>query len=216
MHVEIISSSEPMAVSAFSNPSSLERLSYIAAKTCVGKHEDAINKEPETVKNFLHSTINKRGHESIMEHWSITFLISDVSRALTHQLVRHRLASYSQCSQRYTKVLQSDNPLDDVIIPDRISSNQEAMEAFSTAMTVIQEAYNKMIACGIKKEDARAISPQAHKTTIMVTMNARSLKNFFKERLWNSHAQGEIRELAKKMYELVKHEGNFFEKAYCK
>lgn len=148
------------------------------------------------------------GHESPFEHVSFTFGISGVSRALTHQLVRHRLASYSQKSQRY--VTEKDF---DYVIPPSIKSNPEALEIYEELMEKIGETYERLTDLGVEKEDARYSLPNGCETKIIVTMNARSLFNFFKHRAC-VRAQWEIRELADKMLMLVREVApNIFKKS---
>lgn len=138
------------------------------------------------------------GHFSPFEHVSFTFAISGVSRALTHQLVRHRIASYSQKSQRYV----SENKFE-YIIPPSIKKNHEAYIEYTKTIEDIQRKYDKLINLGIPKEDARFVLPNACETKILVTMNARALMNFFEHRCC-TRAQWEIREMANKMLAEVK------------
>ncbi len=140
----------------------------------------------------------KLGHTSVIEHASFTFAISDVSRSLTHQLVRHRIASYSQQSQRYVNLGEPN-----YVIPPLISKNKKTKSAYEKTMQVIWEHYNKLLELDIPAEDARYVLPNATCTNIMVTMNARSLLNFFELRCC-LHAQWEIRMLANKMLQEVK------------
>lgn len=146
------------------------------------------------------------GNCSPLEHISFTFAIEGVSRALTHQLVRHRIASYSQQSQRYVK-----EKLFEYITPDEIAIDGDLSNMYSNFMNDVQDMYdaivvrltNKYINCGMNKRDAekkaienaRYVLPNACETKIMVTMNARTLLNFFKERCC-MRAQDEIREMA--------------------
>lgn len=148
-----------------------------------------------TNKTFIQGVI-KLGHESVIEHASATFKISGVSRSLTHQLVRHRLASYTQESQRYVKKLDFD-----YVTPDSISDKPELCEKYDDLMIKINELYKLFIDAGIKREDARYMLPNACTTSIWVTMNFRELRSFFKLRC-DSHAQAEIRNLAKEMLKL--------------
>lgn len=113
------------------------------------------------------------GHFSTLEHVTFTFAIEGVSRVLTHQLVRHRIASYSQQSQRYVKEHDFET-----ILPGTIAKNPEAKEKFEQLMTEIQDLYNEFTAMGIPAEDARYILPNAAETKIVCTFNARSLLNF--------------------------------------
>ena len=158
-------------------------------------------------------------HESPLEHVSFTFAIEGVSRVLTHQLVRHRLASYSQQSQRYVKLEQFE-----YIVPPAIEKNKKAKALFIETMEKDQEAYDQIVDelindkirefkkihdrdltkkeySAIEKqaiEDARYVFPNACETKIVVTMNARSLLHFFNVRCCN-RAQWEIREMATEM-----------------
>ena len=139
------------------------------------------------------------GHESPIEHVSFTFAIEGVSRALSHQLVRHRLASYSQQSPRYV----SEKAFD-FVIPPSVENHQKAREVFLKQMQTIQEGYNQLLALGMPKEDARYVLPNACETKLVMTMNARSLYNFFAKRLC-MRSQWEIRHMATLMRtELIK------------
>jgi thymidylate synthase (FAD) len=139
--------------------------------------------------------LEESGHLSPFEHVSFTFSIGGVSRALSHQLVRHRIASYSQQSQRYVSQKQFN-----YITPPSLEG--ETLEVFNRQMEFLQEAYTKLVALGIPREDARYLLPNACETKLVVTMNCRSLYNFFELRCCQ-RAQWEIRELASKMLELV-------------
>lgn len=135
------------------------------------------------------------GHLSVFEHASVSFLVEGISRACSHQLVRHRMASYSQGSQRYVKGCPVN------VIPLSIESNEKALDAFMDALFVCQNAYKVMVnECGIPAEDARYILPNASETSLVVTMNWRELFHFFNLRT-DKAAQWEIRELAFKMIE---------------
>lgn len=147
------------------------------------------------------AAIMESGHTSPIEHVSFTFAIGGVSRALTHQLVRHRIASYSQQSQRYV-----DGSRFDYIIPPAIAGNPEAAERFARLMERIGEGYRELKQLleadgrtgSRANEDARFVLPQAATTNIVVTMNCRSLLNFFEHRCCN-RAQWEIRHVANAM-----------------
>lgn len=146
---------------------------------------------PEYAKKLIKALIES-GHESPLEHSSFTFAIEGVSRALTHQLVRHRIASFSQQSQRYVKEGGFD-----FIVPPKIKSDKEAYKKFLDAIEYSRKAYDEMLKIA-PAEDARFLLPNACETRIIVTMNARSLYNFFARRCC-TRAQWEIRELADKM-----------------
>lgn len=144
-------------------------------------------KETEEEKLALLSNVIEKGHLSVIEHASFTFLIEGISRVASHQLVRHRLASYTQQSFRYTKA-------DKYELPESIKENPEVQAYIEHAFYL----YNVLIDNGIKKEDARYILPNAITSDMVVTMNARELRHFFELRL-DASAQAEIKELAKKM-----------------
>lgn len=133
------------------------------------------------------------GHFSTLEHVTFTFAIEGVSRVLTHQLVRHRIASYSQQSQRYVKEHNFET-----IMPPTIAARPEAKGKFLKLMQEIQDLYNELTEQGIPAEDARYVLPNAAETKIVCTFNVRSLLNFFSLRCC-SRAQWEIRQLAEKM-----------------
>jgi thymidylate synthase (FAD) len=161
------------------------------------KPEDLENRSAEELSAVLDQVL-KLGHTSVLEHASFTFAISDVSRSLTHQLVRHRIASYSQQSQRYVNLTEPN-----YVTPPTIAQNVKMKEAYEETMTAIWANYNKLLEMKIPAEDARYVLPNATCTNIMVTMNARSLLNFFELRCC-LHAQWEIRQLANKMLAEVK------------
>jgi len=139
------------------------------------------------------------GHTSVIEHACFTFSIEGVSRAMTHQLIRHRIASYTQQSQRYVTY----NTLENYVIPPSIRDNKEAKKLFDETLAKISEVYQKLLRMNIPKEDARFILPNAAKTNIIVTMNARELRHFFNLRCC-MRAQWEIREVAIEMLRQVK------------
>ncbi|CAG7838890.1 FAD-dependent thymidylate synthase [Clostridium haemolyticum] len=193
-----------------------EKVIASAAKLCysaAGVDDILEELSEENVQGFLNRLISY-GHMSPIEHVSFTFAVEGVSRSLTHQLVRHRIASYSQQSQRYVKLNQFS-----YIVPPEIEKNDKAREIFIKAMENSQEAYDeivyilkeKYIDNGMKKlaaekkaiEDARYVFPNACETKIVITMNARSLINFFQHRCCN-RAQWEIHALADEMLKQVR------------
>ena len=172
-----------------------------AARLCyskVGASDLIENMTEEQIERIL-NIILSNGHSSTLEHASYTFAIEGVSRALTHQLVRHRLASFSQQSQRYVKANEEIS----LIKPESIKCNSETNKVFDEAIKTIESAYTKLFDAGIPAEDARYVLPNAAETKIVVTMNVRELLHFFTVRCCN-RAQWEIRELAWKMLELVR------------
>ena len=147
-------------------------------------------------------------HQSPLEHCSFTFGIEGISRALSHQLVRHRIASYSQKSQRYVKEGQFE-----YIIPPKIIENRADKNVYENFMKYAQETYDYFIRNGIPAEDARFVLPNACETKIIVTMNIRTLLHFFEERCCN-RAQWEIRHMAYAMLRICKEVApNLFAKA---
>jgi thymidylate synthase (FAD) len=149
--------------------------------------------DTETAKRLI-KRVTGYGHGSVVEHASFTFSIEGVSRAMTHQLVRHRIASYTQQSQRYVTY----NTLESYVTPPSITQNAEAKRIFDHTLERISQTYEDLLKLKIPKEDARFILPNAAKTNIIVTMNARELRHFFNVRCC-ARAQWEMREVATKM-----------------
>ena len=166
-----------------------EQLIEKAGRTCY-ESQDKANGHPEV----LIKAIIKSGHESVLEHAVATFKINGVSRALTHQLVRHRLCSFSQKSQRYVKEDQFE-----FVIPTSIKKlGKDAIETFKTQMVSIQSMYEHWKSLGIKNEDARFVLPNACTSEIVVTANFREWRKIAMLRC-DKHAQWEIRYLAMKI-----------------
>lgn len=138
------------------------------------------------------------GHTSVAEHASFTFGIEGISRVTSHQLVRSRMASYSQQSQRYV-----DSGNNSTVIPPSIQADHVLTSMYDTIIANIHDCYEYMVKAGIPTEDARYILPNATETKIIVTMNARELLHFFKHRCCD-RAQWEIREMANRMLDLCK------------
>ena len=178
-----------------------ERAIATAARLCyapVGATELMETMSADRMYSVL-STVLAGGHFSTLEHASYTFALEGVSRTLTHQLVRHRIASYEQQSQRYVKYKDGI----EVIKPDSIAQNEAASARFDELMVAIQDAYQDFLDAGIPAEDARYVLPNATETKLVMTMNARELRHFFSIRCCN-RAQWEIRDMAWKMLELVR------------
>lgn len=196
-----------------------EKVVSIAAKLCYSKSDVDGLITGVLTGNDTEKFIDKlkgMGHESPLEHVSFTFAIEGVSRTLTHQLVRHRIASYSQKSQRYV----SENDFE-YIVPPSIA-NGAGVLLYDKLMKQIKQTYTLLVNMNIPKEDARYVLPNATETKIIVTMNARSLFNFFSLRCC-THAQWEIRQLANLMLVevqkvapiLFKNAGASCKKGYC-
>lgn len=213
-----------MKVKLLSHTPEPEKVIAAAAKNCyspVGIEEVMDDLTSDKAQMFLHK-LTSMGHESPIEHVSFTFGIEEVSRSLLAQITRHRIASYSVQSQRYVK-----SDCFEYVIPPEIEKIPGAKTLFEQQMNSDQCTYemltdmlfeehlaenlkNKMPekaarSAAEKKaiEDARYVLPNACTTRIVMTMNARSLKNFFKLRCCN-RAQWEIRDLADQMLELCK------------
>jgi thymidylate synthase (FAD) len=187
-------------------------LVYAACRQCyssefAGDIYESSKKNEKKMAEFI-TKIAASGHESPLEHVKFTFAVEGVSRALTHQLVRHRLASYSQQSQRYVKEENFD-----YIIPPSIAKDKKALEEYKATLLRIQEGYNNLLdllkSNGIVGEkanqDARFVLPQATETKIVISMNARELLHFFSLRCC-TRAQWEIKALADKMLAICRKE----------
>jgi len=173
-----------MIVELLSMTSNAEKLIEDAARTCYQSESDA-------EVGVLIKKLIKSGHDSVLEHASATFRISNVSRALSHQLVRHRLCSYSQQSQRYVKEDQFD-----YVIPESIFKlDPDEVRNFMSHMTQIQDMYNYWKSKGLKNEDARFVLPNACCTEVVMTANFREWRHIFSVRC-DKHAQWEIRSMA--------------------
>jgi len=151
--------------------------------------------DSQKVKKLL-TNLYQSGHLSTFEHASFTFGISGISRVTTHQLVRHRLASFSQQSQRYVEE-SADHA--DIIVPPSVESNPGAKEKFLSAADAALKTYRELRESGVPAEDARFVLPHGWSTKIVVTMNARELDHFFSLRMCE-RAQWEIRDLAREMH----------------
>lgn len=227
-----------MKVTLLAHTPEPEKTVACAAKLCYSSSSvdslyDGLTKEK--TDSFV-EMLSEIGHESPIEHVSFTFAIEGISRACSHQLVRHRIASYSQKSQRYVSEAQFDyvtppvvaeSPETDRLYRDTMESIQRAYEQLRSAILVkyirgflkdnggeapddadlaaaFRETHKKEYTAFLKKaqEDARFVLPNACETSIIVTMNARSLMNFFKHRCCN-RAQWEIKAVADEMLRLV-------------
>lgn len=184
----------------------------MSAKLCYSPIDiDALKEKIESIEQsrFVEKLM-KMGHLSPIEHAVFTFAIEGISRACSHQLVRHRIASYSQQSQRYVSE-KTEGDTFDYIIPPTISEDEEIKNIFENFMIEAQKTYNLIVnrlnERGLKGEsanqDARFVLPNACETKIIVTMNARELLHFFRQRCCN-RAQWEIRLMAEEMLQLVK------------
>jgi thymidylate synthase (FAD) len=187
------------------------RLCYAPVSAAELQHEMSAEDVAKLVRVLVRS-----GHHSALEHASFTFAVDGVSRACTHQLVRHRLASYNQQSQRYVNFGGGDS----FVVPPSVAANAEAEQVFLAAMEHARAAYDRLVELGLAEgrgkesvqEDARFVLPNAAETKIVVTMNARELRHFLQVRCCN-RAQWEIRDLAWTMRRMLREVApNLFEK----
>jgi len=178
-----------------------ERTVALAARLCYSPADiDELKERFSTadIRNFLEK-IMSLGHQSVLEHASFTFGIEGISRVTTHQLVRHRIASFSQQSQRYV----SHKERFAAVVPPTIAGRPDMLTRFESQLAALHQAYAEMVEAGIPAEDARYILPNATETKIIVSMNARALLNFFELRCCE-RAQWEIRAMAVEMLRVVK------------
>jgi len=163
--------------------------------TYMGEMKDGLGTYQDISESDYYHAYNAVGsYESVLEHMYFTFYIEGISRACSHQLVRHRIASYTQRSQRH----RGDEGFD-YVVPHTIRNNPIALGVYKNTIELLQRNYTMMVdEFGIPKEDARYILPNACATDIMVTMNVRALREFFQKRCCRL-AQWEIREVANEM-----------------
>ena len=184
-------------VKLISKPNNLLKTIYTACRTCYSADTpiniyDTADDEEKMLK--LISRVISSGHYSTIEHIQISFAISNVSRACTHQLVRHRHMSFSQKSQRYVK----EKGQFDYIIPPTIEKNPELKEKFEQFMSDISNKYQEFVEAGIPAEDARFVLPNATASSMVASLNLREMIHLANLRLC-SRAQYEIRTLVKMM-----------------
>lgn len=151
--------------------------------------------------------------DSYLPHTGFTFTIEGISRACSHQLVRHRVASYSQQSQRYVEEKLGKH----VVVPESIAENEEKSASFQKLIDMAQSSYDELTRLGVAREDARFVLPNATKTNLLATFDGQSLLHFFGLRCCN-RAQWEIRALADAMLkEVLRVELELFLRAgpYC-
>ena len=171
-----------------------EQLIEYAGRLCWDTTEKT-GTNPERIQEWI-----KLGHESVIEHASATFYIR-ASRVLTHELVRHRLASYSQRSQRYV----SESVPKYIEPPEIKSGEQNSEKIFTEAMDNAWSAYNQLLGLGVEREIARYVLPNACETQIVMTMNFRELCHFIKLRT-SKRALPEMRAVAGEIRRIMKEE----------
>ena len=160
------------------------------------------DKETEdSAENFVRMLISRK-HYSVLEHATATFRISEVSRTMTHQLVRHRLAAYTQQSQRVV----NEGDLKKYSMPPSVQNSDLTVQGvFNSVMKKAFNAYDFLIQRGIKREDARFVLPNACQTQIVMTGNFRTWRHVIKMR-GTKHAQWEIRSVAREIHRILKEE----------
>jgi len=186
--------SQPLSSSSSSPDSSpCEELIEYAGRLCWDT-TNKLGRNPQRIQEWIDV-----GHESVIEHASATFYIR-ASRAFTHELVRHRLASYSQRSQRYVKESEPK-----YIEPPELKSikSSETTSIFKKAMHEAWDAYNELLKLGVKPEIARYVLPNACETQIVMTMNFRELRHFIKLRT-SERALPEMRAVAGEIRRMIK------------
>lgn len=183
-----------MKVTLIANTENPESTIALAAKTCYSSFPIDVIDAEYNVECFLQK-LGDMNHYSPFEHAQFTFAIEGISRACSHQLVRHRIASYSQRSQRYVKQTYPD-----FIFPKTI--DKEARTLYEQTLSACMETYHALIGMGVPEEDARYILPNATDTQLVMSMNAREIIHFCRVRMCN-RAQDEIQELATKIAGLL-------------
>ena len=186
-----------MIVRLLAHTPDADRICAAAAHSCYSEDSAADLLETVDPAKMLRHVIGM-GHHSVIEHAVFTFSVEGVSRALTHQLVRHRSASFSQQYQRYVRLAEPT-----YVVPETVKRDPETMKVYEETMDGIWDSYSKLIGMGIPAEDARYVLPNGCTTNITITMNARELLHFFSMRCCN-RAQWEIREMADEMLRLCK------------
>lgn len=194
-------------VTLISKPDDMLRTIYTACRTCYSADSpNDINncdnaKDDEKALSLIRRVISS-GHFSTIEHVQVSFAISGISRACSHQLVRHRHMSFSQKSQRYVK----EKSQFDYVVPPTIAKNPELEKEFDDFMAKISDFYLHLTENGIPAEDARFVLPNATATSMVASLNLRELIHLANLRLC-SRAQTEIRVMVKMMCdELIKSE----------
>lgn len=192
---------QKLSVELISIPNNIIKTIYTACKTCYSAklpYENYLNAPDDEKMLSLIKRVIGSGHYSTIEHIQLTFAIQNVSRACTHQLVRHRHMSFSQKSQRYVK----EKGEFDYIMPKSIENNSELAKKFEEFIQNTSNLYQEFIEAGILAEDARSILPNAAASSLVASLNLRELIHLSNLRLC-TRAQAEIRSLVKAMADEV-------------
>ncbi len=189
---------DKVEVKLISKPENMLKTIYTACRTCYSSKSPSdiyteIDDDKEKMLNLITKVISS-GHYSTIEHVQVSFAISGISRACSHQLVRHRHMSFSQKSQRYVE----EKGQFKYIIPKAIENNEELLKKFNDFMKMTSTFYREMVEFGVKPEDARSILPNATSTSMVASLNLRELIHLCNLRLC-TRAQYEIREMTNQM-----------------
>lgn len=184
-----------MQVKLLSHTPEPEKVVAAAARLCYSASDidTLLQLEPAAAARLIRKVLGL-GHLSVLEHVTCSFGVEGISRACSHQLVRHRVASYSQQSQRY---VSHKEPFE-AVVPQSIGRNNALHERYTELMRQIHTAYAELLDAGVPAEDARFVLPNAAATKIVISMNARELHHFFALRCCR-RAQWEIRAMATQM-----------------
>lgn len=199
-----------MNVKLLSHTPNAQEIALIAIRTCYSSNPPSEIIDLEGHKYFgdngkegkrLFNHIVNSGHTSTLEHITFTYAVEGVSRSLLAQLTRHRVGfSYSVQSQRYVKFGSEDKSGGfDYVIPPSVEDNEELKDKYNTMIWAMQQWYDNLRKHGAPAEDARYILPNAATCNLVLTVNLRSLLDFYSKRNPNTHAQREIAELAERL-----------------
>jgi len=189
-----------MLVQLLTHTPNPEQVVAAAARLCYSDAsiERLLEQAPEQAAKLLRKILDL-GHFSVLEHVAFTFGIEGISRACSHQLVRHRIASFSQQSQRY---VSHTEPFA-AVVPPSIAGQPELAQRFDAFLAETHRLYRELLDAGVPAEDARFVLPNAAATKLVFTMNARELHHFFALRCCR-RAQWEIRVMAREMLKLAR------------
>ena len=197
-----------MEVKLISKTPNFMKTCWVAARTCYSADSPIEliqeNKSEEEMIRLL-DRILKSKHLSVVEHCAMTFAVKNVSRTLLAQYSRHRIGvSLSVQSQRYVSESSEKNSgIFDVVVPETISSNKEAQVEFNTFLKNTQKTYDRLLAYGVTKQDARFVLPGGACTNFVTTLNLRSFMDVYQKRVVTPGAQWEIKEMLLKMRDLI-------------
>lgn len=180
------------------------RLIWVAARTCYSPHTPARLWEEAPAPEEMLPLVRKifeHGHLSVVEHVQVTYAVSGISRTCLAQYTRHRIGvSFSVQSQRHVSwAFSKRGARFGAVVPPTVTHDPQAREIFEETLDRIQEAYDRLLALRIPKEDARFVLPGAAETNLVTSLNLRALYEVYRKRVLASGAQWEIRELVRRM-----------------